>query len=81
MSVDVNFHIHDGETLTTRVVSFPSHVDPFVTFELSSNGDSVTVYVRKLEDAKRVFEAAKDLVRQVSDLEVAKILETNISDL
>lgn len=81
MSTDVNVHVNNEDTLTARVVNFPSSVDPFVTFELNSGGNGVTIYVRKLDDAKRVFEAAKNLVRAVHDLELQKLLDVEVESL
>lgn len=83
MSVKVNFHIFRDDKLSAVSQSFEgsgSH-DSFVTFELNSGANSVTVYLRNVEDAKRLLDAAVEAYRNVEALELERRIDSVVKVL
>lgn len=64
--IDINVH---GTTFTARSVVFSSQYDPFVTFEVySDGGGGATFYIRSIDDAERIAQAALELLKNTEKL-------------
>lgn len=62
MSVNVDFHAHEGFAASTK--SFGE----FITFEVQGEGGNATFYIKNVEDAQRIYKAAFDAVVKSMEL-------------
>ena len=67
--IDINFH---PDYVTTQCRIFRGSKNPFVTFEMQTNGGSVTLYLRDMKDAERIAQGAVDLLSLMMELEKEK---------
>lgn len=74
MGLYANFH---GKVFSAQSRNFTANnPEPFCTFEVMSEGNTVIVYLKSLEDADRILDAAEEARRNVK----AMLLEKKIDE-
>lgn len=83
MSIQINFHMNKDDKLVARSQSFDKEKssEPFATFEVNSGGQSVTVFLRTVDDAAKLVDAAVEAYRNVEAIELEKRIDSVMSDM
>ncbi len=76
MSMSINFHINQDAIFLASSQDFSAgSSDPFCTFELASGGNVVSVFLRTVDDARKLVDAAVAAYRNVEAIELEKRLK------